>query len=419
VLRYLIFNGTELKIYFLLIAFLLFTPLDLTAQSIEIKSIEIYTTTERLALPVVTRDNKLVIEFDVKSEFEPALSILFRFCDYGWIPTKNIFLLNQNRNSLPLFNVERLPVTVEDANYHFKGSFPDRDEFIDLPFSGKWKFYVTDIQDTSIVYAEGRFYLVDSLVELRSVLKKDELENKTYWPVELAKAFNVTTDFVLPEEFFPGFVDKLEIIQNKNIYYPVIVERNTNTLERQFKWDADRKFTYIIRDIQAGNEYRQVDIRNFNFFSSKDVNARRDELDYSRFFLRARPDINGNKIYMDFNDPYATYHNVKFSIRPPEEVYGEIFLVGAFNDWNLLPEYKLRSESDVKSITIQLKRGIYDYQYVVADEDGDKIVNDDWLILEGNTWDNKKDYDIFLYYNEPNLGGYEKIIGYVKLPGEQ
>ncbi len=83
VLRYLIFNRTELKIYFLLISFLLFIPHDLTAQSIEIKSIEIYTTTERLALPVVTRDNKLVIEFDVKSEFEPALSILFRFCDYG------------------------------------------------------------------------------------------------------------------------------------------------------------------------------------------------------------------------------------------------------------------------------------------------------------------------------------------------
>jgi hypothetical protein len=415
----LIFKRAKLKPYFLLITFLLFTPLALTAQSIEIKSLEIYTTDERLALPVVTRDNKLVIEFDVKSEFEPALSILFRYCDYGWTPTKNLFLLNQNRNTLPLFNFERLPVTVEDADYHFKGFFPDRDSFIELPFSGKWKFYITDIQDTSLVYVEGRFYLVDNQVEMRSILKREELENKTYWPVELAKVFSLTTNFILPEEFFPGFVDRLEIIQNRNIYYPLVIERNSNTLERQFKWDANRKFTYIIRDIQAGNEYRQVDIRDFNFFSSKDVNTRRDGLDYSRFFLKAQPDMNGNKIYMDFNDPYATYHNVEFSIRPPEEVDGEIFLVGTFNDWNLLTEYKLQSQNGIKSIIIPLKRGVYDYQYVVAEKEGDEIINDDWLVLEGNTWDNRKVYDIFLYYNETDLGGYERIIGYVKLPSEK
>lgn len=412
----MIFNKAELKTYFLLVTFLVLTPPDLTAQSIEIKSMEVYTTDERLELPVVTENNKLIIEFDIESEFEPALSILFRFCDYGWTPTKNLFLLNQYRNTLTLFNFERLPVTVEDADYHFKGSYPDKDKFIELPFSGKWMFYITDIQDTSLVFAEGRFYLVNNQVVLHPVLKRDELENKTYWPVELAKVFNVTTNFNLPEEFYPGFVDRLEIIQNKNIYFPFIIERNENTLERQFKWDANRNFTYIIRDIQAGKEYRQVDIRNFNFFSSKDVNAQRDGLEYSRFFLRAQPDMNGSKIYMGFDEPYASYLNVKFSIRPPEEVEEEIFLVGAFNEWKLLPNYKLYTENGINSITIPLKRGIYDYQYVVAKETDDEIVNDDWLVLEGNTWDNKKVYDIFLYYNETDLGGYERIIGYAKLP---
>ena len=412
-------KSVELKLYFLLSFFLLFIPSTATGQNIEIKSLEIYTTEARLALPVLTKNNKLIIEFDVKSEFEPALSILFRFCDYGWTPTKNLFLLNQNRNSLPLFNFERLPVTVEDADFHFEGSFPDKDNFIELPFSGKWKFYIADIQDTGLVYASGRFYLVDNQVELHSVLKIDELENKNYWPVELAKTFNITTNFVLPEDFYPGYVETLEIIQNKNIYYPFIIERNSNTLERQFKWDANRKFTYIIRDIPAGNEYRQVDTRDFNYFSSKEVNAQRDGFEYSRFSLKAKPDLNGNKIYLDFNDPYATYLNVTFSIRPPEDVYKEIFLVGAFNDWELLPEYILHSDDGIKSITIPLKRGIYDYQYVVADEDNNKIINDDWLILEGNTWDNKKVYDIFLYYKETDLGGYESIIGYVKLSQER
>jgi len=389
------------------------------AQEIQVKSLVTYTTDDRFALPVLTGENKLVVEFDIKSDFEPTLSILFRFCDEGWTSTNNIFLLNQNRNTLQLFKFDRLPVTVEDAEYHFKGSFPDRDSFIELPFSGKWRYYITDVQDTSIVYAENRFFVVNNEVNLRSTFKRDELEDKNYSPRELSKVFNITTNFNLPEDFFPGFVDRIEIMQNRNIYEPVVIKRNANTLERQFKWDANRKFTYIARDIPAGNEYRQVDIRNSNFFITKDVKAQRDGLEFSRFYLNAPPDLNGNKIYMDYKDPYATYLNVTFSIRPPDDVYGDIFLVGAFNNWHLSPEYKLQSDEGISSITIPLKRGIYDYQYVVADEIDGEVVNADWLVLEGNTWANKKVYDIFLYYNEPSLGGYERIIGFLRLPKKQ
>ncbi len=388
-------------------------------QDIQIKSLVTYTTDDRLALPVLTGENKFVIEFDIVSDFEPILSILFRFCDEGWMPTNNIFLLNQNRNTLQLFEFDRLPVTVEDADYHFKGSFPDRDSFIELPFSGKWRFYITDRQDTSLVYAEGRFFVVNSEVNLRSILKRDELEDKNYWPRELSKVFNITTNFNLPDDFFPSYVDRLEIIQNRNIYEPIVIERNANTLERQFKWDANRKFTYITRDIPAGHEYGQVCICNFNFFSDKDVKAHRDGLEFYRFFLNVPPDLNGNKIYMDHKNPYATYLNVRFSIRPPEDVYGGIFLVGAFNNWRLSSENKLQPEAGIYSITIPLKRGIYDYQYVVSDEIDGKRDNVDWLVLEGNTWNNKKVYDIFLYYDEPSLGGYERIIGYLRLPGKQ
>ena len=64
---------------------------------------------------------------------------------------------------------------------------------------------------------------------------------------------------------------------------------------------------------------------------------------------------------------------------------------------------------------IPLKRGIYDYQYVAAETINGEIVNPDWLVLEGNTWVNSKEYDIFLYYNEQDKGGYERIIGYKRI----
>ena len=198
---------------FSLLIFLNF--LNANAQRIQVKSLVTYTTDDRFALPVLTGENKLVVEFDIKSELEPTLSILFRFCDESWTPTNNIFLLNQNRNTLLLFKFDRLPVTVEDAEYHFKGSFPDRDSFIELPFSGKWRYYITDVQDTSLIYAEDRFFVVNNEVNLRSTFKRDELEDKYYSPRELSKVFNITTNFNLPEDFFPGFVDRIEIIQNR------------------------------------------------------------------------------------------------------------------------------------------------------------------------------------------------------------
>ena len=98
-----------------------------------------------------------------------------------------------------------------------------------------------------------------------------------------------------------------------------------------------------------------------------------------------------------------------------DDVYGEIFLIGAFNNWELSLDYEMKKEAGISSITIPLKRGIYDYQYVAADVINGEIINDDWLVLEGNTWVNNKEYDVFLYYNEPNLGGYERIIGYSRI----
>ena len=37
---------------------------------------------------------------------------------------------------------------------------------------------------------------------------------------------------------------------------------------------------------------------------------------------------------------YSTYMNVKFQVKPPAEVYGDIYLVGAFNDWKLSQRIK-------------------------------------------------------------------------------
>ena len=415
-LKYLIYNTNIMnpfQKYILLTAFLSF---QIFPQSIEIKSLKAYVNEDETSFPVILQGNnsnqKLTIEFDVNSQVTPNLSIVFRFCDKDWNPYQNIFLANQNKNILRNLYFYNLPFTVKDARYHFKESFPDSKGYVDLPFSGNWQFYITDALDTSVVYAHEKFFVVYPKVSLVDSLKKEQLEDKIYFPSDLAKVFNITTNFNLNNEFYPQNIECVEIVANHKMDYPEIIGRNGNTNTRQFYWDGNRKFTFVARDILPVNEYREVDLRNSNKFIPQNVPAQLDGMDYSRFFQHGREDLDGGSMLTDFEDDYATYLNVTFAIRPPNEMSKDIFLTGAFNSWKVSPEYKMKGNSGIYYITIPLKRGIYDYQYVVGDIYNGVIGNLDWTYLEGNSWETTNHYYIFLYYNDPDYGGYERIIGF-------
>jgi len=389
------------------------------SQNVVIKSLKAYVTGDETSFPVIYYSpevsNNITIEFDVESEFIPSLNVVFRYCDKDWNPTNNLFLINQGKNIAYFLDLVTLPTTVEDAKYRFKGNFPSDFVDVEFPFSGKWMFFITESNDASVVYATGRFYVVAEEIALNTTIKREQLEDKVYFPADLAKIFNVTSEFSLPDELFPAFVTHIEIVENQKVYYPIIVDRNFNTNQRQFYWDGNRKFTFTARDILPGNEYRQVDLRNINVFNSKNVKAQFDGIEYSRFFKEPIKDLNGGSILTNFKDEFATYLNVTFSIRPPDEVIGNVFLVGAFNNWQLLPEYEMENNGGLFTKTIPLKRGIYDYQYVLADVINGKIKNENWVVLEGNNWQATNVYHVFLYYEDQNYGGYDKVIGYSKI----
>src|SRR5690606_23461362 len=111
--------------------------------------------------------------------------------------------------------------------------------------------------------------------------------------------------------------------------------------------------------------------------------------------------------------PFATYLNVQFSIKPASSPNGNIYIAGAFNNWKVEHEYKLSESSGLYSLTLPLKRGIYDYQYVIAQETYDgEIYDTDWIQLEGNNWAATNEFTVLLYYNDPDFGGYNRVIGY-------
>ena len=395
---------------------LLILPAFNFAQNVEIKSLKTYTSDNNLSFPVLVQGSRLIIEFDVDAVYPPDLNVLFKYCDKEWNPTDNIFLLNHGKNTGYYLKFESLPNTVEGASYHFKNSFPDREGYVSFPFSGKWRYYLIDSQNHSKVYADGRFIVInDDLVDLNISIQNQEMDDKNYFPIDFGNVFWITASFELPDGLFPNFVDQVEIIQNHKIEYPYIVDRTSSSNMRIYNWDANKQFSFTARDVFPGNEYRQADLRDINKFSGTTVQARFEGFETTRYFRSGNRDLNGGFILSDFKDPFSTYMNVNFSIKPASRPDGDIFLVGAFNNWIVSNNYKMNESAGIYNLTVPLKRGIFDYQYVVAQDSYGKIVNMDWLQLEGNNWGTSNEFTVLLYYRDPNFGGYDRIIGYKRI----
>lgn len=403
----------KLKFLYFILLLILFFPALIYSQNVVIKSLKTYTTDNKISLPVLTGSEKLIIEFDVDAVYAPNLNIIFRFCDKDWNPTDNIFLLNQGKNIAYFLEYKNLPNTIDGANYFYRNAFPDREGYVNFPFSGKWRFYIVDPQDQSKIYSDGKFIVItDDLVELQPDIKNKEMDDKNYYPIDFGNVFWITVSFELAESLFPNLVSHVEIIQNHKTGYSYIIDRSFNNNMRIYNWDANSKFSFTARDVFPGNEYRQVDLRDINKFTSSEVLAQFEGIETTRYFRSGRKDLNGGFILSTYDDLFSTYMNVKFSIQPASVPGGDIYIVGAFNNWEISSKYKMTETAGIYSITIPLKRGIYDYQYVIAQESSSGIVNADWKQLEGNSWGTINEFTTLLYYKDPDFGGYDRIIGY-------
>jgi len=384
----------------------------------KIKSHRTYANESEGSFPIVIIDengnNELAIEFDIESNFQPDLIIEFYFCDKNWKPYESYFFSNQGSNIAYNLWYDTLPVSVEGANYHFKGTFPNFD--VTFPFSGKWIYYVVDNTNNTAL-ATGKFFVVQPEVKLQGRLYQDRLNDLDMANSLPEKTFRVSVDFNLPDELFPGEVDCVEIIENQVIDYPYIIDRYEYNNLRYIEWDASKRFTFVAKDIIAGNEYRTTDFSDARRFFQPVLNANIDGFDISRNYFHARPDNNGRSRLVNFSNDNADYIPVNFRLQPSERIKDDIFLIGSFNNWKVLPEYKLARDDERFELNIELKRGRYDYQYVTGNLADGFVENVNWSRIEGNFWETKSDYHIFLFYNSTELGGYDKIIGYYKLSG--
>ncbi len=394
---------------------LLLTFITINAEdNYEIKSLRVFQNGNQTSFPVALFGSKITIEFDIKADDEPTWEIVFLLCNKDWQPYENPSLIDQQTNTALNLWFETIHNKGERANYHYNDIFPN--DNVKFPLSGKWMFFIRDMYNSDLVYGEGKFYVVNDIAtELRTSITTNSMQGRNISPAVFGEVFNIKNSVSLPDSMFADKISHIEIIENKKIEDPIKIDKSYDSEFRYYEIDDINSYSFFAKNIQPGGAYRQVNLMDKTKHSPPKTSAHFNGVEVSnKFNPNGHDNFGGSKI-MDYKNRYSEYMDVEFKLRLPDGYYQNVFLVGAFTNWDIYPEFKMNSKDDLFTLTTELKRGIYDYQYVVVDFKNDFLSNIDWIELEGNSWTTNREYNVFLFYETEEEGGYDKIIAYNKI----
>lgn len=180
---------------------------------------------------------------------------------------------------------------------------------------------------------------------------------------------------------------------------------------------------------EACNEFRAIDLKSFKYYSERVASIESNQNGYEIWLRTDKPKLFGNYISdTDLNgrmiiktedgrddNTEGEYANVHFSLAINQPlVGGNLYLIGEMTGFSIQPQYKMTyNYSTMQYETTQkLKQGYYNYLYVWV-ADGDK--KGSCYRVEGNYYDARNEYNIFIYY-KPIGGRYDRLLDLYTLP---
>jgi hypothetical protein len=414
----------------------------INAQSLEeyssavspiIRGLSVYAQGNEQNFPVIVRDSVdqfglptrskkyITIQFDVLAAEPPLLKIRFLHCDRNWHPENNVFIQDENHNTSFYLDFRTSPGGVVNYHYRYRNRFPDSEGIVQFNFSGNWIFKVLD-KDETTVFAEGRFFVVDNIVPTDVTVTNDYLTANTS---PLNQIHKVDVRVKLPNEVEGYFFTTVDVYQNRRFHHPFRIDtfdEDRYTVVEGFN-TGFRFFT--ITDIHPGNEYRTLDLSNTTRYPNKSVVRLVEGADQQRNYWRTGADNNGTALRGRFTGINSDYLEVLFRLDLVARDFQlataggkDIYIVGSFNDWEPTLDDKLVYDDTERSLVNRklLRRGIYDYQYITGiwSDSENRVLEQDWLALEGNDWRTSDTYSAMVYFNDPRFGGFDRVVGFGK-----
>lgn len=407
----------------------LFIPLLITAQddnfyyenavyNENIKSVLMYRDGFELSNPVLelNENANLIFKFD---DLSPKLKNYYYtiiHCDADWNESYLIqedYLEGFAENPLNDYEMS-FNTTFEYVNYQL--FLPN--ENVQFRISGNYILVVYEDNDKEKIAITQRFYVYENKVTIEGTVRRATLD--------AFKGENQEVDFTIYHNSFemsnPLQEVKVVIMQNNRWDNAIRDLKPLFIRDKSLVYDYNRENIFA-----AGNEFRYFDIRT-NRIPGENVSSTdfhrpyyhktllTDEVRANKNFFLYK-EMNG-KFVIESQDPAVRdfdlecdYVFTHFSL-PLES----ILLGGTVNVFGLLTGCNANKSNEMTwnfktsqyELTLLLKHGYYNYQYVYV-EQGSTVA--DHTNIEGSFWETENDYQIFVYF-KPIAGRYDRLVGY-------
>jgi len=364
-----------------------------------IKSIVLKPVKPNTYAPIIQLGEKLILSFDDINAQEIIYTYKIEHCDYNWqisnlVSTEYMtgYATDRIRNYENSFN------TLQEYT-HYQLQIPNENNRIKK--TGNYLISIFD-EDENIVFSR-RFIIYQSNVTVG---------------VSVHRSRKVST---INEKQSVEFVINHQnlLLNNPNEEIKVAIYQNGdwNSVIKNIrpKYIRGKQLLYnYVDDISywAGNEYLYFDTKEIRNATNNVAKTRMDNIfNTYLYYTEARgkkpytfyPDINGNFVLrtIDTDDISleGDYSFVHFALQYSDALNNEdIFIYGAFNDWQITNENRMifNPQTKLYEATLMLKQGFYNYTYVTANN----ALQINTHAIEGSFYQTENNYTVIVYYKK-------------------
>ncbi len=386
---------------------------DDTIFSPKVKSVKFFSGENQLDYPILVLNSGsyLQLRFDILQNQPVNLQYSLIHCNWDWTDQdvmEDEFVDGYYVNDILDYS-QSFNTNVSYVNY--KITLPN--ENLRLLLSGNYIVKVFLASNPDSVLLQKRFFVVENNVSISANIHQSSIAQYKSCCQEVDFSFDVG-NLNLDQ---PWNYTKAAIYQNFRFDKVRFLDQPKFYQGSQMIYDYELENMFL-----GGNEFRSFNTSQFRFKSGKVYKTMFLDSVYYCFLLPDNKnfahvsyhDDNGNfVVYAKPADDIwseADYVFVNFQLLSKNPIpNGDVYVIGAFSNWKILPENKLSYDPKLKSYVgnILLKQGIYDYQYIFVPDEGEPTLK----YTEGNFYQTRNDYLILVYYQE-QAPYYDRIIGY-------
>ncbi|MFP4556772.1 MAG: DUF5103 domain-containing protein [Bacteroidales bacterium] len=363
-------------------------------------------------------NDKLLISFDDISDNPKSYSYTIAHCDSEWIPSSLFF--NDFADGFEINEIRDYSYssgTIFDF-MHCRLEIPNDD--IKLKISGNYIIKIFNTYEPEEILIQRKFIVYESLVGISSKIRQPSagLQRQSGQQMEL----KVNTSEIRVSDPF----SEVKTVVCQNYLFQGCKKDVKPTYIRDNELDYSHPDALIF---EGGNEFRIFDLKNIRYVSqgiksidfhggvfhaqlTPDKSRRREG--YS-----SQSDLNGKFVISlersNQSQTEADYVWVYFSLDTPMQLDegSDVYLYGELTGWQLSPENRMEYIPERKAYEkrLLLKQGVYNYRYVLANE---QTGNVDVSHFEGSFYDTENTYMVLVYY-KPIGARYERIVGYERI----